>query len=135
MPGYNDYSKAKLVAALEEYFPEIDVNEHQTKDKLVASLLEQGLDFATFEETINAAQPEEPELSLEKEDSVDTPDEPEEKKVLMFMTGRWHSYEIRGYRFTPQRPFGLVKVTDEEALVNTGGFRRATERELQEFYS
>ena len=44
-------------------------------------------------------------------------------------------YEVRGYRFTANNPFVLVREEDaDHILLEEDGFRQATPRELKEYY-
>ena len=61
--------------------------------------------------------------------------EVEESLVLIRMVRANPLYEIRGYRFTKDNPFVLVKEEDaDHILLEEDGFRQATPRELKEYY-
>lgn len=132
MAGFSDYTKAELLRVLDEYFPEIDVNKSQSKDRIVATLLEQGLDFDTFKAYQQEGK-EEPEEEPKAEAPVEKAPEEEKKTELLYFLGR--SYHTDKYTFTRRDPFGFVTTTDAEALLKTDQFRRANTKEIEEFYS
>lgn len=81
-------------------------------------------------------------------DDVDEPDvkpqessEPVKKakptnQVLMKMVRRNPTYEVRGHRFTRKHPFALVSSDDANYIIeHIDGFRIASPREAEEFYS
>ena len=60
----------------------------------------------------------------------------ESDRVLIRMTRTNHSYEVRGYRFTRDNPFGLVTEDDADYLIETeGGFAMASPKEARAYYS
>ncbi len=60
----------------------------------------------------------------------------EENLVLVYMTRENPLYEVRGYRFTKNNPYQLVREEDaDHILLAEDGFRQATPREVKEFYS
>lgn len=81
---------------------------------------------------------------------LETDDEPKSEQVkrsrkpvvrdddllLMKMTRSNIYYEIRGYKFTREAPYALVKEDDVDYLIEVeGGFQLATPREVREFYN
>ena len=74
-----------------------------------------------------------PETIVEKTVVASKPVVPE--KVLLKMERENGSYEVRGYKFTKQHPYALVKSTDAEYIVeNIEGFYYASPKEAAEFY-
>src|SRR5574338_1345323 len=60
----------------------------------------------------------------------------EENLVLVFMTRENPLYEVRGYRFTRDNPYQLVREEDADyILLSEDGFGQATPREVKQFYS
>lgn len=81
-----------------------------------------------FEETVEESPA--PVVTESKE-----PAEEEADSVVVKMTRKNWTYEIRGYRFTQQHPYALVAEDDADYLIETdGGFRMASPKELREFY-
>lgn len=62
-------------------------------------------------------------------------DPPEDADVLLKMTRKNFTYEVRGYRFSSQHPFVLVKEDDADYLIEAGGFRPASPREMAAWYA
>ena len=59
-----------------------------------------------------------------------------EDMVLVKMTRDNYSYEIRGYTFTKEHPFVAMDKDSAQAIFDKEeGFRLATPKEVQEFYS
>jgi hypothetical protein len=56
-------------------------------------------------------------------------------KVLLKMNRENGTFTVRGYKFTKQHPYALVKADDAEYIVeNIEGFYYASPKEAQEFY-
>lgn len=78
--------------------------------------------------------------SRSAQEDPDDDDEPvkEESVILIKMERKNHSFEHKGaklYRFTKDHPYQLVNADDEQALINMGGFRTATQNEVKDFYA
>lgn len=121
-----------------------------SKSAMLSKLEEDGLDGDAFKrmlaETKAAADAEEEarqraELQAEVMRADPDPEEeepegiPDDDSVLVRMTRKNSTYEIRGYRFTQQHPYAMVAEEDAEFMIRKiGGFRPATGREIKEFY-
>lgn len=55
-------------------------------------------------------------------------------KFLVKMERDNPTYEIRGYRFTREKPYHLVNAADAGTILREDGFRQAYPDELEEFY-
>lgn len=63
-------------------------------------------------------------------------DEPEQPRHLVKMTRKNFSFRARGYKFTREHPYALVKEEDVEHFVNERkGFALATPEEARRFYN
>lgn len=81
---------------------------------------------------------EEPSKPVEQAPVVEEDEEeaPADDLVLIRMTRHNYSYEVRGYKFTREHPFGLVTEEDADYLVEVeGGFQMATPSEARSFYN
>lgn len=129
-----------------------DLDQKMTKSEMLSKLEEDGLDGDAFKRMLaetKAAEEAEEEARQHAELQADMiraePEEPEEEEfegipeddnsVLVRMTRKNSTYEIRGYRFTQQHPYAMVADEDAEFMIRKiGGFRPATGREIKEFY-
>lgn len=58
------------------------------------------------------------------------------EEVLLYMERENPTYNVRGYKFTHEHPFALVKAADAEFIVeNVEGFSYATPKQAREYYS
>lgn len=63
------------------------------------------------------------------------PEVPAEDVILIKMDRENPRYDIRGYKFTREAPFALVKESDADfILTHEEGFKQATPKEAKEFY-
>lgn len=139
----NDYTKEELLAYAEQFGTEVRAT--ISKKDLVTRLEEDGISVE-FIAGYAVAEEEEPtpeELGLHPaapgelaQTAKPTVVEEDDDPVLVKMTRRNGTYEVRGYRFTAEHPFALVKEDDADYLIETvTGFRMASPKEAREFYS
>lgn len=133
----------------------VDVAETATKPQIIAALAENGVSWemaktydknaAAVEEVeepsapvgvITAAQTKaEPAREVVEVEvaPVEVPAQPE--VVLIKMDRENPRYDIRGYRFTRDNPFALVKTEDADFILgHEDGFKMASPGEAKEFY-
>ncbi len=115
----------------------VDLDGVTKKADIIKELEENGVDFKSYQAQLLPTEDEEEVVSVVEDGPVQEDDEDEEEeKVLVKMTRRNGTYEIRGYRFTKNNPYALVKESDADYLIeNGGGFRTASPKELREFYA
>lgn len=138
----------------------VDVSETATKAVIIAALNEQGVTWemartydanarAVYEAeqakkapagviTTETIAPEVQVLSDEPVTVVEIPvtPAPVDTRVLVRMDRENPRYEVRGYRFTSDNPFALVKEGDVDfVLSHEQGFKIASPNEAKEFYS
>lgn len=119
--------------ATEEFGVEVD--QSAKKDVIIAAMVENGVtwDMAKkFDKTVAA---EDVVVQAEKEVLAEEL-KANEPKALLRMMRENASFEVRGYKFTKAHPIGIVSESDAEYITeNIDGFRYATPKEAQEFYS
>lgn len=116
----------------------VDLEDAKNKNEIIALLAEEGVTYDMYSKFLNAEKEEVEEV---EEDLV--PEEPKQKAkksdkntVLIRMDRKNPSYQTYGYIFTQEHPFVAVSEKDaQEIFDNETGFRMATPREVQEFYS
>lgn len=117
----------------------VDLEDAKTKAEIVAVLAEEGVTFDMFKK-FQDAEKEEIEDDFKEETVV--PDIKSKKKksaeatILVKMERKNFTYETHGYTFTYDHPFVAVsEKIAQEIFDNEEGFRPATPREVQEYYS
>jgi hypothetical protein len=112
----------------------VDIEKTGGKKDIIAALAEEGVTWAIYkkakgieeeEKEMNETLPKAAPKAVSKEDMV-----------LVKMTRENFSYETRGYTFTKTHPFvAMDKDTAQAIFDKEEGFRLATPKEVQEFYS
>ena len=135
----SDFTKEELLALAEQFG--VEVKHSWNKANVIHAFEEDGV---TVELIHGLAQPEPDEDEpveiaayepVEDEEPLAPVAVDDEDLVLVKMTRENWSYEVRGYKFNRTHPFGLVKESDADYLVEVdGGFRTATPREAREYY-
>ena len=149
---FMDLTKAELQKVAEKFGTE--VRPTTSKKDIVEALDADGADWKTYE-AFFAPKPEPEDLpdpegelvfegGLFDEEPVTTtakrpvvrelPPEPEAAPTLVKMIRKNFTYEVRGYKFTREHPYALVKDEDADYLIETGGFRIASGKEARDFY-
>lgn len=115
----------------------VDIIGLKNKNEIVAALSEEGVTWAVYAKTLS---------DLEKAALEDTSDEilpkfdpkkdQPEDTVLVRMTRSNFRYDILGNTFTKDHPFVAMNESDAQSIFDReDGFRLATPKEVQEFYS
>ena len=115
----------------------VDLESAKTKIEIVAALTEEGVTYEMYKQFSEAEKDE-----LEEEE---IPEEPVVKKskpkkndssVLVKMERKNFSYETYGHTFTYEHPYVAMSEKDAQLIFdNEEGFRMATPKEVQEYYS
>ena len=109
----------------------VDIENIKTKKEIIASLEEEGVTYESYAK-FAGAETVEVKIDKKKEKEILKP----QNTILVKMERMNHSYQVRGYTFTSQHPFVAMSEDDAQAIFDTQkGFRMATPREAQEFYS
>jgi len=114
----------------------VDVDSLKNKKDIIAALAEEGVSWSVYEKTIKTLEEVSEEDAQEILPRFDPKKDRPEDSVLVRMTRANHRYDTMGYTFTQDHPF--VVMTEDEAqeiFDKEAGFRVATPREAQEFYS
>lgn len=114
----------------------VDHEEAKNKAELIAILAEEGVSYDMYDKFLNSEK-DEAEAVIEEPASVKK--EPKKKAkdtVLVKMDRKNPSYQTYGYIFSWDHPFvAIPEDVAQEIFDNEDGFRMATPREVQEFYS
>lgn len=139
--SFQTLKKALLVQVAEDFA--VDLPEDATKDVILERLAEDGVTWDMYKEAYPDEKDQDDADVKADEPVADEKDEPKEveykkstSKVLLKMTRSNGTYEVRKYKFTRANPF--VAVSEEDAnyiLENIEGFKIASPREAEEFYS
>ena len=117
----------------------VDLDDAKNKAEILAVLLEEGVTFDMYNKFIEAER-EEAEVPEETEEVVKQKPQDLKKqskdKVLVKMERHNPSYQTYGHTFTREHPFIAMSEKDAQLIFdNEEGFRMATPKEVQDFYS
>lgn len=137
--NFNELNVPTLKAVAAQF--SVDLETGMKKADILKELSEMGVTAQMYNALLVDTE-DEPEAPVELAPLDDTPLEEEEKEPevdeessqVLKMTRKNGTYEIRGYKFTRQHPYAIVNDEDAEFLIETGGFRPASKKEIQEFY-
>jgi UDP-N-acetyl-D-mannosaminuronate dehydrogenase len=112
----------------------VDVTDAKTKQEIAAILEEEGISYQMYDKFTGAEKQEieVPEIEKKKREKImKTTD-----AVLVKMERGNFSYQALGHTFTQEHPFVAMSESDAQKIFDTqSGFRLATPREAQEYYS
>jgi hypothetical protein len=112
----------------------VDIEGLKKKSEIVAAISEEGVTWALYQGTLN--NKEELEDMTEEVKTFDPNVKLDESSVLVRMTRANFRYDIIGHTFTKEHPFVAMNNTDAQKIFDKEeGFRLATPKEVQEFYS
>ena len=117
----------------------VDLDDAKNKAEILAVLLEEGVTFDMYNKFIEAER-EVAEVQEETEEVVKQKPQDLKKqskdKVLVKMERHNPSYQTYGHTFTREHPFIAMSEKDAQLIFdNEDGFRMATPKEVQDFYS
>ena len=137
--SFETMNKEELVALAGNFGTDLDMQ--MTKTAMLQTLKDDGVTFGMYKQSLTP----DPDEALELAAFDDTPlreEEPEPDEVVdeedtyvLRMTRKNKTYQIRGYQFTQDHPYALVKEEDADFLIDQGGFRMAGPREITEYYA
>lgn len=112
-------------------------------EEICAALVEDGVTWEMAVAQSSVAAAVQAKLAVEQAEAKSVPvnkpapaEGDEQPDALLRMMRENSRYDIRGYTFTHENPFGLVDANNAEWIVeNVEGFRYATPKEAREFYS
>lgn len=149
--SFEKLKKSELVRTATEDFG-MDVDKSHTKKQLIAELDDFGVTWEMYlDENPEAAEafkevpsdvitvqhvPAEEFYDVATVKRQPPTAEAMGERILVKMTRRNPYYQVRQYEFTQDNPYALVKLEDADfILLEEEGFRQATPREVQEYYS
>lgn len=112
---------------------DVDIESVKTKADIAAAIAADGVTYEMYN-TISLAE----KVKLEADTPTPEPTtaKPGVDSMLVRMDRKNGTYETHGVTFTKDHPYALVSMdTAQDIFDNEIGFRPATPRELQEFYS
>ena len=111
----------------------VDYESAKNKADLVALLAEEGVSYEMYQKFIDA---EKVDQEPRPNKSGTTGPDKSGNQVLVKMERRNPRYDIRGFTFTRENPFIVMSEKDAQDIFDSqSGFRLATPKEAQEFYS
>jgi hypothetical protein len=114
----------------------VDTDGLKNKADIIAALAEEGVTFSVYEKTIKKVDED---LEVEAQEVLprfDPKKDQPQDTVLVRMTRPNYRYDIMGFTFTKEHPFIAMKEEDAQKIFDVEeGFRLATPKEAQEFYS
>ena len=112
----------------------VDTDNLKNKNDIIAALAEEGVTWAVYEQTIKKIEEDKEEIEVLPK--FDKNQKITEDMVLVRMTRNNFRYDIMGHTFTKDHPFVAMSSDDAQAIFDKEeGFRPATPKEAQDFYS
>ena len=112
----------------------VDLENVKSKTDVIAALSEEGVTWAVYSKTLKDIGDAEEEIEVLPR--FDVKKKQSKDEVLVRMTRANHRYDTMGYTFTRNHPFAAMSEdTAQEIFDKEDGFRLATPKEAQDFYS
>ena len=148
--SFNQLKKDLLRQVAEDFA--VDVEDDATKDQIIAALAADGVTWDMYKKAFPDEEDQDdakPKTTDDVDDEDDEDDDEADSKedarkqykkksslVLLKMTRSNGTYEVRGHRFTRDHPYLPVSEDDANFILdNIEGFKIATPREAEEYYS
>ena len=113
----------------------VDLGTAKSKSEIVALLEEEGITYQMYDKFANSDK-QEIEISEVEKKQREKKVMKTENSVLVKMERMNHSYQAVGHTFSQEHPFVAMSESDAQTIFDTQpGFRLATPREAQEYYS
>lgn len=113
----------------------VDLGTAKSKLEIVALLEEEGITYQMYDKFANSDK-QEIEISEVEKKQREKKVMKTENSVLVKMERMNHSYQAVGHTFSQEHPFVAMSESDAQTIFDTQpGFRLATPREAQEYYS
>lgn len=118
----------------------VDLEGAKNKAEVVAILAEEGVSYEMYKKFSDAEKEDIEEEVFEEEEIVEVKKTKAKKSseptILVKMERKNFTYETYGYTFTYDHPFVAIPENVAQDIFDTEeGFRPATPREVQEYYS
>ena len=112
----------------------VETTKLKNKNDIIAALSEEGVTWAVYEQTIKKIEEEAEEVEVAPR--FDKNQKLTEDMILVRMTRPNFRYDIMGHTFTKEHPFVAMSSDKAQAIFDKEeGFRPATPKEAQDFYS
>ena len=112
----------------------VETTSLKNKNDIIAALAEEGVTWAVYEQTIKKIEEEAEEIEVTPR--FDKSQKITEDMILVRMTRNNFRYDIMGHTFTKDHPFVAMSSDKAQAIFDKEeGFRPATPKEAQDFYS
>jgi UDP-N-acetyl-D-mannosaminuronate dehydrogenase len=112
----------------------VETTSLKNKNDIIAALTEEGVTWAVYEQTVKKIEEEAEEIEVTPR--FDKNQKLTEDMVLVRMTRDNFRYDIMGHTFTKDHPFVAMSSDKAQAIFDKEeGFRPATPKEAQDFYS
>jgi len=129
--SFNNLKLVELKGIAEEFG--VDMPQKISKNDLVLLLEEEGVSYEMYENFNNATKDEE---GLQKDIQEKFAKLKDESTLLVKMDRPNFSYQVGPYTFTMQHPYIAMPESHAQRIFDREqGFRPATPREVQDFYS
>jgi hypothetical protein len=131
---FKQHTKQQLLTICEEFA--LDINPQATKEEIIARIAEDGIDYSFYKSLHPDVDENTPTAAVVDRGEVKIlPVVPSAEPVLLKMTRPNATFEVRGYRFTRNIPYALVKEEDVDYLIEeVGGFEVARRSEVEKFF-
>jgi hypothetical protein len=128
------------VAELKQIAEDFAVETEGLKNKadIIAALSEEGVTWSVYQKTIKDLEDasEEEDSAVEILPKFDPKKDISKDQILVKMTRENFRYDILGFTFTKDHPFVAMSEDDAQKIFDVEeGFRLATPKEVQDFYS
>ncbi len=111
----------------------VDISDVKTKQEVIARIEEEGISYQMYDKFLNSEK-EDIQVSITEKKKREKLDK--SNSVLIRMDRANLSYVSHGYTFTQEHPFmAMPEETAQDIFDKEEGFRLATPREANEFYS
>lgn len=129
--SFDTLKVSDLKSIAEEFGVEAD--SLKNKKDIIAALTEEGVTWAVYEKTLKDIEDNTEEIEvLPKID----PKKIASDEILVRMTRDNFRYDIMGYTFTKEHPFVAMSSESAQSIFDKeAGFRLATPKEVQDYYS
>ncbi|MEY4331294.1 MAG: hypothetical protein RLZZ196_32 [Bacteroidota bacterium] len=132
--SFDTLKVSELKKIAEDFGVEIDGLKNKTD--IIAALSEEGVTWSVYNKTIEKIEEEAEDMSQEVLPKFDPKKEHPEDTVLVRMERANFRYDIMGFTFTKEHPYvAMHKDSAQKIFDKEEGFRLATPKEVQEFYS
>jgi UDP-N-acetyl-D-mannosaminuronate dehydrogenase len=112
----------------------VETTSLKNKNDIIAALTEEGVTWAVYEQTVKKIKEEAEEIEVTPR--FDKNQKITEDMILVRMTRNNFRYDIMGHTFTKDHPFVAMSSDKAQAIFDKEeGFRPATPKEAQDFYS